>query len=92
MLLCLFLFHILRRISLICLLYTSSGYIENEHQKEECEHTREVASKYGIQVVCNEEETAENQLEIHLPESEACENEKKIASKYGVQLVCDENM
>ena len=69
-----------------------SGYIENEHQKEECEHTREVASKYGIQVFCNEEETAENQLEIHLPESEACENEKKIASKYGVQLVCDENM
>lgn len=68
-----------------------SGYIENDQQQEECEHTREVASKYGIQIVCNEEEAEENQLGIHLPESESCENEKKVASKYGVQLVCDED-
>ena len=66
-----------------------SGYIENDQQQEECEHTRGVASKCGIQIVCNEEEA--NQLEIHLPESESCENEKKVASKYGVQLVCDED-
>ena len=68
-----------------------SGYIENDQQQEECEHTRGVASKYVIQVVCNEEEAEENQLEIHLPESESCENEKKVASKYGVRLVCDED-
>ncbi len=68
-----------------------SGYIENDQQQEECEHTRGVASKYGIQIVCNEEEAEENQLEIHLPESESCENEKKVTSKYGVQLVCDED-
>ena len=68
-----------------------SGYIENDQQQEECEHTRGVASKYGIQIVCNEEEAEENQLGIHLPASESCENEKKVASKYGVQLVCDED-
>lgn len=68
-----------------------SGYIENDQQQEECEHTREVASKYGIQIVCDEEEK-ESQLEIHLPASESCENEKKVASKYGVQLVCDEDV
>ena len=68
-----------------------SGYIENDQQQEECEHTREVASKYGIQIVCDEEEK-ESQLEIHLPASESCENEKKVASKYGVQLVCDEDI
>lgn len=68
-----------------------SGYIENDQQQEECEHTREVASKYGIQVVCNEEEAEENQLGIYLPASESCENEKKVTSKYGVQLVCDED-
>ena len=68
-----------------------SGYIENDQQQEECEHTREVASKYGIQIVCDEEEK-ESQLEIHLPASESWENEKKVASKYGVQLVCDEDV
>ena len=68
-----------------------SGYIENDQQQEACEHTREVASKYGNQIVCNEEEAEENQLEILLPESESCEIEKKVASKYGVQLVCDED-
>lgn len=68
-----------------------SGYIENDQQQEECEHTREVASKYGIQIICDEEDK-ESQLEIHLPASESCENEKKVASKYGVQLVCDEDV
>lgn len=68
-----------------------SGYIENDQQQKECEPTREVASKYGIQIICDEEEK-ESQLEIHLPASESCENEKKVASKYGVQLVCDEDV
>lgn len=68
-----------------------SRYITDKEQEEACEHTREVAPKYGIAVVCEEEEEQENQPTLHLPDDEECHNTKKVASKYGVQIICDEN-
>jgi len=65
-------------------------YVENEQQQEACEHTREVASKYGIQVVCNEEEAEQAQIVIHQSEWNECEDGKTVVSKYGVQIICDE--
>ena len=67
-----------------------SPFTNDGKQMEECEHTKEVASKFGIQVVCNEEEAAENQLEIHAPEGEECEQSRNVVSKFGVHVVCDE--
>ncbi len=61
-----------------------------EEKKEECEHTKEVASKFGIQVVCDEEDAVTGQPLLHVPEGEECENSKKVATKYGVQVICDE--
>ncbi len=66
-----------------------SGYVKKENL-EECEQTKKVASKFGIQVVCSEEELDENQPQLHVPEGEECENSKKVATKYGVQVICDE--
>lgn len=65
------------------------GYI-GEGQQEECEHAREVASKFGIQVVCDDEEAQTDQIVMHGPENETCEHGKEVVSKFGVQVVCDE--
>lgn len=65
-------------------------YIKNEEQQKDCEHTKDVASKYGIQVICDETDTEESQPTLHLPETEDCEHSKEVASKYGVQVICDE--
>ena len=56
--------------------------------KEDCENAKEVVSKYGVTLVC-EEETKET-ADIVLPASEQCENMKTVASKVGVTVVCDE--
>ena len=37
-----------------------SRYITDKEQEEACEHTREVASKYGVQIICDENDDAEN--------------------------------
>lgn len=59
--------------------------------EEECEKVRHVVSRYGVQMVCNEEEEAEqNAPDLVLPESKGCENIKKVASKIGYQVVCEE--
>ena len=57
--------------------------------KEDCENAKEVVSKYGVTLVCDEEETKEN-ADIVLPASEQCENMKTVASKVGLTVVCDE--
>ncbi len=67
-----------------------SHYITNKDQKEDCEHTKKVASKYGISVVCSEDDEQENQPALHLPADEECQHSKKVASKYGVQVICEE--
>lgn len=67
-----------------------SRYVTDKEQEEACEHTKKVASKYGIAVVCDEDDAQEHQPTLHLPDDEECHNTKKVASKYGVQVICDE--
>ena len=57
--------------------------------EEDCKKMQKVVSKYGVQVVCSEEEEKE-EADLVLPASEGCENVKKVASKLGYQVVCDE--
>lgn len=65
-------------------------FIKDKAQAEECEQTKKVASKYGIAVVCDEDDVQESQPALHLPDDEECQHSKKVASKYGVQVICDE--
>ena len=46
-------------------------------------------SKYGVTLVCDEEETKEV-ADVVLPAGEQCENMKEVVSKVGVTVVCDE--
>lgn len=65
--------------------------IEHLEDFEDCEKVKKVVSKYGVQVVCNEEDEKElEQPDMVLPAGEGCENVKKVASKMGYQIVCDE--
>lgn len=52
---------------------------------EGCKRAQQVASRYGYQLVCDEEET----LELESADA-GCENAKQVASRYGMQVVCDE--
>ena len=61
--------------------------------EESCEDVREVASRIGVQVVCNDEEEPEKTPEadaMHLKDDEYCEETKEVASRFGVQVVCDD--
>lgn len=61
--------------------------------KETCENVKEVASKYGVQVVCDEKDQKEAEkaaADVVLPAGEGCDNAKEVASKVGVVVVCDE--
>lgn len=54
---------------------------------ENCENAKEVASRFGFQIVCDEEE----EVEAHLESADAgCENAKEVASRHGMQIVCDD--
>ena len=68
------------------------GEINLEGQAN-CEDMKKVVSKFGVQVVCNEEDRKELEKEkadIVLPGGEDCENMKEVVSKHGVTVVCDE--
>ena len=58
--------------------------------EEQCNQVKNVVSKYGITVVCDEKEEEKRNADIVLPASEQCENMKTVASKVGVTVVCDE--
>lgn len=58
--------------------------------KDECGRVKEVVSKYGVTMVCDEEDEAKRTADIVMPAGEECENAKKVASKHGVVVVCDE--
>ena len=58
--------------------------------EEECKKVQKVVSKYGVQVVCSEEEEAKEEADLVLPAGDGCANVKKVASKLGYQVVCDE--
>ncbi|MBR5318026.1 MAG: hypothetical protein IKU46_00305 [Peptococcaceae bacterium] len=57
--------------------------------EEACEETKKVVSKFGVTVVCDEEDE-KAEADIVLPADENCENMKKVGSKVGVTVVCDE--
>ena len=57
--------------------------------EEECKNAKEVVAKYGVTVVCNEEDE-KAQADFVLPAGEDCENIRKAASKAGKVVVCDE--
>ena len=59
--------------------------------KETCEDVKQVASKYGYTVVCDEEDQQRQEADLILPSGEHCEDVSKIASKVGVTVLCDEN-
>lgn len=40
--------------------------------EDKCEDAREVASKVGIQIVCNDEESDDNAGAIHVPNYDGC--------------------
>ncbi len=65
--------------------------ILGEADKENCDHVKEAVSKYGVQLVCDDEDEKElHKPDLVLPESDGCENIKKVASKVGYQVVCDD--
>ena len=63
-------------------------------ESEHCEDMKEVASKVGVQVVCNDEDEKAYEdalaFHVHAPDDEACENTKEVFSKVGMQVVCDD--
>lgn len=63
-------------------------FVEDEY----CEDVKEVASKVGVQVVCNDEDSdaADDKNAIHVQDFEGCDNVVETASKFGVQVVCDD--
>ena len=61
--------------------------------EEQCKEIKKVVSKYGVSVVCNEQDIVEkekHEAQVVLPASEQCEKMKTVASKVGVTVVCDE--
>lgn len=59
--------------------------------EEQCKKVKKVASHYGVQVVCDEEDEKElHKPDLVLPAGDGCENVKKVASKIGYQVVCDD--
>ena len=58
--------------------------------KDICDNMKQVTSKFGITVVCDEEEEAKINADMVLPADENCENVKQVASKVGYTVVCDE--
>ena len=61
---------------------------EHGMSDEQCQETRRVISKYGVTVVCEDEEVKEP--DIVMPASENCENMKEVVGKYGVSVLCEE--
>lgn len=62
---------------------------EFDLSEEQCENTKKAVSKYGISVVCDENEVKEK-IDIVMSSGEDCENLKEVVSKYGVSVLCEE--
>jgi len=62
--------------------------------EEGCQNVKEIASKFGTTVVCDEndeQEILKKEADVVLPAGEICEDAKVVASKVGVMVVCDED-
>ena len=62
--------------------------LRNLVDDEYCEDMKEVASKAGVTVVCNDDDIEEEGVRV--PNFDGCENMKETASRFGVQVVCDD--
>ena len=62
--------------------------LELDMTEEICNNMKEAVSKYGVTVVCEEEE--EQKADIVMPAGEQCEEMKALASKYGTVVLCQE--
>lgn len=58
--------------------------------QEQCENVKEVVSKFGVAVVCDEKDEERLNADVIMPASEQCENMKEVASKVGMTVVCEE--
>lgn len=58
--------------------------------EEQCGKVKEIVSKYGVKVVCDEKDEELLNADVVMPASPHCEDMKKVASKHGVTVVCDE--
>jgi hypothetical protein len=63
---------------------------EHGMNEEQCQETKKVVSKYGISVVCNEEEELKEKADIVMSAGEGCEEIKTTVGKYGVSVLCEE--
>ena len=63
---------------------------EHGINEEQCRETKKVVSKYGISVVCNEEEELKEKADIVMPAGEGCEKIKTTVGKYGISVLCEE--
>lgn len=61
--------------------------LELDMTEENCNNMKEAVSKYGVTVVCEEEE---QKADIVMPAGEQCEDVKALASKYGTVVLCQE--
>ncbi|MBQ2859721.1 MAG: hypothetical protein IJE80_00990 [Peptococcaceae bacterium] len=62
---------------------------------EQCEQAKEVVSKYGVTVVCDEEdekEKAKADADIVIPASAECDNLREVADDFGIAVVCDDEL
>lgn len=59
--------------------------------EEQCKESKKVMSKYGVTLVCDEEDE-KPKVDAVMAAGENCENVKVVASKHGLTVVCDEDM
>lgn len=62
---------------------------------EQCEQAKEVVSKYGVTVVCDEEDEkakVKADADIVIPASAECDNLKEVADDFGIAVVCDDEL
>jgi hypothetical protein len=61
------------------------NFVEDEY----CQDVKEVATKVGVTVVCDDEDEVEEEG-LHVQNFDGCDNMKETASKFGVSVVCDD--
>ena len=70
--------------------------LRNVSDKEKCKDAKEVASKVGIQIICDDDDATENFGQkktsvLYVPDYEDCDKKSEVASRFGVQVVCDDD-
>lgn len=63
---------------------------EHGMSEEQCLETKKIVSKYGISIVCDENEVLAKEPDIVMPASEMCEDMRQTVGKYGVTVVCED--